>query len=214
MAISYEPLWRTLATRKINMTEMRKRTGIATATMAKLRKNESLTLAMIDKICKGLDCPIEQVVAIISDDERETFNKLEPGTLIRAKLPGLIYNTFAIQSVMRLPTGAEYTAHPFSEHRGRGVEAYEVEYVELIPERMNEPGGEKGYIFYGPNTQFTIKPSQIQRKYGSLLPPYVDILLRIDDPSREVMEDALREADGHWQSPEELEEVVREWVEE
>lgn len=62
--ISYDPLWETLRKLDINMTDMRKKTGIATATMAKLRKNESLTLAMIDKICCGLMCNIEDVVEI------------------------------------------------------------------------------------------------------------------------------------------------------
>ncbi len=65
MAISYEPLWNTLDRLNINKTEMRKQTGIATATMAKLAKNESLTLAMIDKICTGLNCRIEDVVQIV-----------------------------------------------------------------------------------------------------------------------------------------------------
>ena len=68
MAISYEPLWETLQrSGNMSMTEMRKRTGIATATMAKLKKNESLTLAMIDKICCGLGCNIEDVVKIIPE---------------------------------------------------------------------------------------------------------------------------------------------------
>ena len=68
MAISYEPLWETLQrSDNMSMTEMRKRTGIATATMAKLKKNESLTLAMIDKICCGLGCNIEEVVKIIPE---------------------------------------------------------------------------------------------------------------------------------------------------
>ena len=72
MSISYEPLWKTLQQKEINMTEMRKHTGIATATMAKLKKNESLTLAMIDKICQGLHCNIEDVVKIIPDKESPT----------------------------------------------------------------------------------------------------------------------------------------------
>ena len=66
--ISYDPLWATLEKKQINMTQMRELSGIATATMAKLRKNKSITLVVINKICCALDCNIEDVVRIESTE--------------------------------------------------------------------------------------------------------------------------------------------------
>ena len=67
MSISYDPLWRTLAERNLSKKDLRHKAGIATATMAKLGRNESLTLTMIDKICCSLHCRIEDVVEIKDD---------------------------------------------------------------------------------------------------------------------------------------------------
>jgi len=62
--ISYEPLFKTLEKKKMTLTEFRKKTGIATATLAKFRKNESMTLMMLDKICTAINCNVEDIVEI------------------------------------------------------------------------------------------------------------------------------------------------------
>lgn len=66
--ISYAPLWKTLKKKNMNIRDLRKVADIATATAAKLKRNESLTLTMIDKICRGLNCNISDVVEFINDD--------------------------------------------------------------------------------------------------------------------------------------------------
>lgn len=63
--ISYIPLFKLLLDRNMTKTELRKGVGMSTTTLAKLSKNEYVSLSVIENICKYLDCKIEDVVEII-----------------------------------------------------------------------------------------------------------------------------------------------------
>lgn len=45
-------------------TELREKVGFSTNTLSKLSKNESVTVATLEKICLYLDCKIEDVIEI------------------------------------------------------------------------------------------------------------------------------------------------------
>lgn len=62
--ISYDRLWKMLIDKHMNKTELRDRIGISNATLAKLGKNESVNLKIIESICRELQCSIEEVVEI------------------------------------------------------------------------------------------------------------------------------------------------------
>ncbi len=51
MAFSYKPLWRLLLDKDITKTQMRETLGFSPATVAKMGKNEYVSLEVIDKIC-------------------------------------------------------------------------------------------------------------------------------------------------------------------
>ena len=67
MSISYEPLWQMLNNMNISKMEFAKMIGMSNATLAKLSKNEPITLTTVDKICNQFNCPIENVVKHIKD---------------------------------------------------------------------------------------------------------------------------------------------------
>lgn len=70
--ITFDPLWRTLQGRSLNKTDLQKMTGLSSATIAKLSKNEaadSVMLEVVDRICKALRVPIYDVVESISNME-------------------------------------------------------------------------------------------------------------------------------------------------
>ena len=69
MPISYDNLWKMLIDKKMNKTQLRELTGITTNVVAKLGKNESVTLKTMEKICKALQCNIGDVVEFIVDEE-------------------------------------------------------------------------------------------------------------------------------------------------
>ena len=67
--ISYNKLWKLLIDKKMNRTELKEKSGISTASLAKLGKGENLTTAVLLKICCTLDCNISDIMDIVDDEE-------------------------------------------------------------------------------------------------------------------------------------------------
>lgn len=68
MAISYDKLWKILIDKKMNKTQLKETAGISTNAVAKLGRNESVSLDTLEKICKMLQCNIGDIVEFISMD--------------------------------------------------------------------------------------------------------------------------------------------------
>ncbi|MDW2913607.1 helix-turn-helix domain-containing protein [Mesomycoplasma ovipneumoniae] len=56
-----------LVERKMNKEDLKKASGISSNIVARMGKDESVSLETIVKICTALDCKIEDVVEIIRD---------------------------------------------------------------------------------------------------------------------------------------------------
>lgn len=79
MAISYDRLWKLLIDKKMNKTDLKEASGISFNILAKLGKNEMVSMESIEKICIALDCRIEDVLEFVSNtkSEEKTFTTLE-----------------------------------------------------------------------------------------------------------------------------------------
>ncbi|MEH7419277.1 helix-turn-helix transcriptional regulator [Neobacillus drentensis] len=66
--ISYAPLMSTLHKRKISKTDLQKLIEVSSATVAKISKDEYVSMQVIDNICRVLDCPIEEVIVYVKDE--------------------------------------------------------------------------------------------------------------------------------------------------
>ena len=64
MAIDYSKLWKLLIDKKINKTQLKNAASISTNAIAKLGKNETVSMVTLEKICIALDCNIEDIVEI------------------------------------------------------------------------------------------------------------------------------------------------------
>lgn len=64
MAISYNRLWKLLIDKGMTKTQLRKKANISTVTLAKLGKNESVSMDILLRICKELDCNFDDIVEI------------------------------------------------------------------------------------------------------------------------------------------------------
>ena len=62
MTISYDKLWKLMIDKKINKTQLSEKAGITTNAMAKLGKNEMVPLETLIKICKVLNCKLDDIV--------------------------------------------------------------------------------------------------------------------------------------------------------
>ena len=68
MAISYDRLWKLLIDKKINKTQLKELAGISTNAVAKLGKNESVSLETLEKICVTLNCDIGDIVCFVPEN--------------------------------------------------------------------------------------------------------------------------------------------------
>ena len=68
MTISYNKLWKLLIDRKISSSELRKEVGIAPNTMTRLRKDEEVSLAVLNRICTALNVDIGDVMEFVPDN--------------------------------------------------------------------------------------------------------------------------------------------------
>lgn len=64
MAVSYNRLWKLLIDKGITKTEMRKRAGISTNVLAKMGKNETVSMDTLAKIATTLQCGLDDIVEI------------------------------------------------------------------------------------------------------------------------------------------------------
>ena len=69
MAISYNKLWKLLVDKKMSKADLRKAAGIAPNTMTRLRRDEEVTLAVLNKICRTLNVDIGEVMEFVAEEE-------------------------------------------------------------------------------------------------------------------------------------------------
>ena len=65
MSVSYNKLWKLLVDKNMNKTDLRVKADIGTATLAKLGKNQPVSMDVMMKICGVLNCNIADVMDII-----------------------------------------------------------------------------------------------------------------------------------------------------
>lgn len=68
MSISYNKLWKLLIDKKMNKRDLKKLSGVSTASIAKLGKGENITTDVLLKICKALRCDISEIMEVQFDD--------------------------------------------------------------------------------------------------------------------------------------------------
>jgi DNA (cytosine-5)-methyltransferase 1 len=61
-SVSYNKLWHLLLDKNMTKTELRTLSGVSTNVIAKMGRNESVSMDTLAKICVALDCDIADVV--------------------------------------------------------------------------------------------------------------------------------------------------------
>ena len=70
MEVSYNKLWKLMIDRGMtNRSDLRTLTGIGTNTLAKLSKNQIVSMDVLLKICSKLDCDISDICEFKKIDE-------------------------------------------------------------------------------------------------------------------------------------------------
>jgi hypothetical protein len=68
MTLSYNKLWKLLIDKGMTKTEMRLKADISTTTLAKLGKNETVSMEVLLKICKVLECNVGDIMDVINEE--------------------------------------------------------------------------------------------------------------------------------------------------
>lgn len=62
--VTYKPLWKHLIDCNMTKTELRKKTSIAASTFTKMNNDQMVSLEVLARICKELECNFDDVVKI------------------------------------------------------------------------------------------------------------------------------------------------------
>ena len=68
MAVSYDKLWKLLIDKGMTKTALRLQTEMSTATLAKMSKNEVVSMAILLRICQVLDCNFGDIMDTMKEE--------------------------------------------------------------------------------------------------------------------------------------------------
>ena len=72
--ISYLKLKKLLLDKKMTGQDLRKVSGISTATLAKINRDDNITTAVLLKICNGLGCELDDIMELVDSIDDEPNN--------------------------------------------------------------------------------------------------------------------------------------------
>ena len=71
MAANYKKLWKLLIDRDLKKKDLAKMAGISNTSIAKMGRNENVTMEVLVKICTALDCELSDIVEIVPEKEQK-----------------------------------------------------------------------------------------------------------------------------------------------
>ena len=74
MRISYNKLWKMLIDKGMKKSDLREKSGISSASLAKLGKGENITTDVLLRICEVMDCRIEDLLETIRESPTQRMN--------------------------------------------------------------------------------------------------------------------------------------------
>ena len=69
MSVSYDKLWKILIDKKMNRTELKDSSGISFNVLAKMGKNEFVSMESLMKICVALNCNVGDIMDFLPESE-------------------------------------------------------------------------------------------------------------------------------------------------
>ena len=69
MEVSYKKLWKILIDRDMKKKDLEAKAGISWASVTKLSKGETVSMEVLMKVCKTLNCDIGDIMELIPTEE-------------------------------------------------------------------------------------------------------------------------------------------------
>jgi len=77
MAISYNKLWKLLIDKKMKKKDLQHLSGVSSATITKLGRDENVNTEILQKICTALNCNIGDIMEFVPNTDKEENLKNE-----------------------------------------------------------------------------------------------------------------------------------------
>lgn len=68
MAVSYKKLWHLLIDRNMKKKDLQTAANLTSHAMRKLSRNEAITTDTIAKICRSLECTVDDIMDVLPED--------------------------------------------------------------------------------------------------------------------------------------------------
>lgn len=68
MAVSYKKLFHLLVDRDMTAVQLQQQAGYSANITTRLKKNAYISLESVEKICRALDCTLDDIVEFMPDD--------------------------------------------------------------------------------------------------------------------------------------------------
>lgn len=62
MAVSYNGLWKLLIDKNMKKVDLINKLGISSSTIAKMTRGETVSMSIMEKVCKELDCDFGDII--------------------------------------------------------------------------------------------------------------------------------------------------------
>lgn len=69
MSVSYNKLWKTLIDQKMSHIELQRAAEVAPNTMTRIRRDQPVNFAILDRICRVLGCDFCDIVEHLDESE-------------------------------------------------------------------------------------------------------------------------------------------------
>lgn len=73
MEVSYKKLWKILIDKDMKKKDLQAAAGISWASVTKLSKGETVSMKVLMKVCKTLNCDIGDIMELIPTEENKTI---------------------------------------------------------------------------------------------------------------------------------------------
>ena len=71
MEVSYKKLWKLLIDKDMKKKDLQAKAGISWTSVTKLSKGENVSMEVLMKVCKALECNIGDIMDLIPEDKDE-----------------------------------------------------------------------------------------------------------------------------------------------
>ena len=71
MAVSYKKLWKLLIDKNLKKKDLESLAGVSHYTINKLNKGENVTTEVLGKICKALNCTVDDIMEFVEVEDND-----------------------------------------------------------------------------------------------------------------------------------------------